>query len=181
MNAERLLAHFERISEAQDAVARLRRFILDLAVRGKLVEQDPEDEPAGELLLQLEQSRTKSNAKGTRVNRGSHLSSMAEPRHSIPDNWMWAPIGMIFYYDAGIKTEPNILDQNSWLLELEDLEKDTGRLLTRSTVSDRKPHSTKSKFQANDILYGKLRPYLNKVFVADRAGYSSTGASRQVV
>jgi type I restriction enzyme S subunit len=38
MNAERLLAHFERISEAPDAIARLRRFILDLAVRGKLVE-----------------------------------------------------------------------------------------------------------------------------------------------
>jgi type I restriction enzyme S subunit len=174
MNAERLLAHFERISEAPDALARLRRFILDLAVRGKLVEQDAEDEPAGELLLQFQQSRRKSHAKGTRENRGSQLSSMAEPRHSIPDNWMWAPIGMIFYYDAGTKTEPKILEQNSWLLELEDLEKDTGRLLTRSTVSDRKPQSTKSKFQANDILYGKLRPYLNKVFVADRAGYSST-------
>ena len=39
MNAERLLAHFERISEAPDAITRLRRFILDLAVRGKLVEQ----------------------------------------------------------------------------------------------------------------------------------------------
>jgi len=51
MNAERLLAHFERISEAPDAIARLRRFILDLAVRGKLVEQDPEDEPAEELLI----------------------------------------------------------------------------------------------------------------------------------
>ena len=38
MNAERLLAQFERISEAPDAIARLRRFILDLAVRGKLVE-----------------------------------------------------------------------------------------------------------------------------------------------
>ena len=174
MNADRLLAHFERISEAPDAIARLRRFILDLAVRGKLVEQDAEDEPAGELLLQFQQSRRKSHAKGTRENRGSQLSSMPEPRHSIPDNWMWAPIGMIFYYDAGTKTEPKILEQNSWLLELEDLEKDTGRLLTRSTVSDRKPQSTKSKFQANDILYGKLRPYLNKVFVADRAGYSST-------
>jgi type I restriction enzyme S subunit len=50
MNAERLLAQFKRISEAPDAIARLRRFILDLAVRGKLVEQDPEDEPAEELL-----------------------------------------------------------------------------------------------------------------------------------
>lgn len=40
MNAERLLQHFERIAESPDAPARLRRFVLDLAVRGKLVEQD---------------------------------------------------------------------------------------------------------------------------------------------
>ena len=53
MNAERLLAQFERISEAPDAIARLRRFILDLAVRGKLVEQDPEEEPAEELLKRI--------------------------------------------------------------------------------------------------------------------------------
>ena len=50
MNADRLLAHYERIADAPDAVPRLRRFILDLAVRGKLVEQDPNDEPASELL-----------------------------------------------------------------------------------------------------------------------------------
>jgi len=53
MNAERLLAQFERISEAPDAIPRLRRFILDLAVRGKLVEQDPEDEPAEMLLARI--------------------------------------------------------------------------------------------------------------------------------
>ena len=40
MNAERLLAHYEQIADAPDAIARLRRFILDLAVRGKLVPQD---------------------------------------------------------------------------------------------------------------------------------------------
>jgi type I restriction enzyme S subunit len=51
MNAEQLLAHFERISEAPDAISRLRRFVLDLAVRGKLVDQDPEDESAEELLI----------------------------------------------------------------------------------------------------------------------------------
>ncbi len=59
MNADILLQHFNRISEAPDAVARLRRFILDLAVRGKLVEQDPNDEPAAELLkrIQVEKAR----------------------------------------------------------------------------------------------------------------------------
>ena len=53
MNAEHLLTHFDRLTDAPDAIPRLRRFILDLAVRGKLVEQDPEDEPAGELLRRI--------------------------------------------------------------------------------------------------------------------------------
>ena len=53
MSAEILLTHFDRISEMPDAVPRLRRFILDLAVRGKLVQQDPDDEPAWELLKRI--------------------------------------------------------------------------------------------------------------------------------
>ena len=53
MNAEHLLTHFDRIADAPDAVPRLRRFILDLAVRGKLVEQDSNDEPAAELLKRI--------------------------------------------------------------------------------------------------------------------------------
>ena len=54
MNAEQLLQHFDRLSEAPDAIPSLRRFILDLAVRGKLVEQDPNDEPAAELLKRIQ-------------------------------------------------------------------------------------------------------------------------------
>lgn len=46
MNPERLLQNFDRLIDTPDAVPHLRRFILDLAVRGKLVEQNPEDEPA---------------------------------------------------------------------------------------------------------------------------------------
>lgn len=46
MTPDRLLALFDRVSEAPDAVPKLRRFVLNLAVRGKLVEQDPKDEPA---------------------------------------------------------------------------------------------------------------------------------------
>ena len=57
MNPERLLQHFDEISEAPDAVPCLRRFILDLAVRGKLVAQDPADEPASVLLDRIRTSR----------------------------------------------------------------------------------------------------------------------------
>jgi len=53
MNAERLLAHYHEIADAPHAIARLRRFILDLAVRGKLVPQAQNDEPASELLKRI--------------------------------------------------------------------------------------------------------------------------------
>jgi type I restriction enzyme S subunit len=59
MNAELLLAHYEQIADAPDAVARLRRFILDLAVRGKLVAQDAKDEPAAELLKRIAEEKTR--------------------------------------------------------------------------------------------------------------------------
>lgn len=57
MNAERLLAHYEQIADAPDAIPRLRRFVLDLAVRGKLVPQDPNHEPASVLMEQIEAER----------------------------------------------------------------------------------------------------------------------------
>jgi type I restriction enzyme, S subunit len=69
MNPAQLLAHFNRISEAPDAIPRLRRFILDLAVTGRLVQQDPKDEPA---ITLLGQKRGFNNAEGssTLVPRG---------------------------------------------------------------------------------------------------------------
>ena len=66
------------------------------------------------------------------------------------------------------------MQPESWLLELEDIEKDTSRLVTRLTVSNRKPKSTKNKFKQGQVLYGKLRPYLNKIIIADKDGYCST-------
>ena len=53
MSAHRVLAHFKRFASAPGALTRLRHFVLDLAVRGKLVEQDPSDEPAAELLKRI--------------------------------------------------------------------------------------------------------------------------------
>ena len=66
MNAEQLLTHFDHIADAPDAIPRLRRFILDLAVRGKLVEQDPGDEPASELLKRIVAEKTRLGKAGER-------------------------------------------------------------------------------------------------------------------
>ncbi|MDQ8196340.1 hypothetical protein QEH59_18030 [Coraliomargarita sp. SDUM461004] len=61
INHPQLLQHFAEVAEAPDAIPRLRRFILDLAVRGKLVEQDPNDEPASKLIkrIKMEQATRK--------------------------------------------------------------------------------------------------------------------------
>ena len=55
---------------------------------------------------------------------------------------------------------------------LEHIEKDTGRLT--DTVGEESILTVKNKFEKGDILYGKLRPYLNKVTLAKRGGVCST-------
>lgn len=96
MNAEHLLQHFERISEAPDAILRLRRFILDLAVRGKLVEHDPNDEPATELLkrIQAEKARLMKDGK---LRKQKHLRAVGkdEVPSISPSNWKWERLGTL--------------------------------------------------------------------------------------
>jgi type I restriction enzyme S subunit len=90
MNAERLLAHFERISEAPDAIARLRRFILDLAVRGKLVEQDPEDESADDLLKEIQ-----ARFRRLRIAKMLVPLETKEIPFALPGRWRWTRLGVI--------------------------------------------------------------------------------------
>jgi type I restriction enzyme, S subunit len=78
-----------------------------------------------------------------------------------------ARVGEILDCDAGIKLDPKELVHDRWLLELEDMEKDTSTILARLRVRDRNSQSTESEFAIGDILYRKLRPYLNEVVVAD--------------
>jgi type I restriction enzyme S subunit len=99
MNAERLMAHFERISEAPDAIARLRRFILDLAVRGKLVEQDPEDESAVEMLKAI--SLDSLQSKGRRTTAAVCSGIAIEGSLKVPGSWVWTLLGGIGDWGSG--------------------------------------------------------------------------------
>ncbi len=57
---------------------------------------------------------------------------------------------------------------------LEHIEGHTGRILPHDETAGRELKSTKHTFHKNEILYGKLRPYLNKVHLAVRSGICST-------
>jgi type I restriction enzyme S subunit len=94
MNAERLLQHYEQIADAPHAIARLRRFILDLAVRGKLVPQDPADEPASELLKRIAEEKARL-LKAGEIRTPKPLSAVVYSPFSIPSNWTWSQIAEI--------------------------------------------------------------------------------------
>lgn len=61
-----------------------------------------------------------------------------------------------------------------WLLNLDQIEAGTGRVLNKERVQEDRIGSSTHAFEAGTVLYSKLRPYLNKVVVADEAGYATT-------
>ena len=71
MRPRDFIAHFDTIAEAPNGIARLREFVLRLAVRGRLVPQAPDDEPAGSLLRRLKAGRKRPLAD----------EIIAKPRH----------------------------------------------------------------------------------------------------
>ena len=162
-----------KVTDSLDQIGQLRRTILNLAVRGKLVDQDPNDEPASDMLKRIALERVRLIHSGV-LRKRKALPTIQTLPMDVPENWECVELGELFIYDAGIKRNPSTLNPTWWLLELEDIEKHSGRLLARRMVSSRSSKSTKSEFQKGDILLGKLRPYLNKVLVADADGYSTT-------
>lgn len=79
MNSQQLLKHFDRLAEAPDAVPRLRRFILDLAVRGKLVEQDVNREVCNFI---------------------PEIIPASLPL-DVPRSWRWTEFGMVGHISGG--------------------------------------------------------------------------------
>lgn len=155
-------------------VKKLRELILELAVRGKLVPQDPNDEPAS-LLLERIAAEKAQLVKEKKIKKPKALPPINDSKpFQIPNNWGWSQLGFLTNYGVCDKLEPKDASPSTWVLELEDVEKYTSRLLKKVRFEERVFKSTKNSFQKNDVIYGKLRPYLDKVLVADEDGACTT-------
>ncbi|MGY3942200.1 restriction endonuclease subunit S [Aeromonas tecta] len=156
-------------------IKKLRELILELAVRGKLVPQDPSDEPASVLLERIAAEKSQLVKEG-KIKKPKALPEISEEEKSfeLPRTWSWVRLNDITDYNGRPNIEPDNIKGDVWLLDLEDIEKDTSKLLYRAFYEERESKSNKSTFKCGDVLYGKLRPYLNKVIIADLDGVCTT-------
>lgn len=169
----------------------LKNSILQWAIQGKLVPQDPNDEPASVLLDKIRQEKErlikekkiKRDKNASIIYRGEDNSYYEkilatgevkcideEIPFEVPKGWEWCRLGEISTYaQTKRKINASNADTQLWGLDLEDIEKG-GRLLNIKTVGERKAIGDKTVFNRGDILYSKLRPYLLKILVAPEGG-----------
>lgn len=148
--------------------------LLQAAIEGKLTQQDAaKDGNASDLLADIESEKQRL-IKAGEIKRQKTLPPITEEEKpfDIPDNWAWVRLGDISDYGQGRQTKPENISSKSLIIEMEDIEKETFKLLAKNY--DRKPKSSKNYFKSGDVLYGKLRPYLKKIIVVDEDGYCST-------
>ena len=92
----------------------------------------------------------------------------------IPQSWCWVRLGSIIDFSKSNSVKPNEIAPEAWVLDLEDIEKDSGLLLAKKRMKDIQSKSDKHIFYSGNVLYSKLRPYLNKVIIADENGYCTS-------
>ena len=167
--------------------------ILDLAIRGKLVPQDPNDEPVSGLLERIraekeeliKQGKIKRDKKASIIFRGEDNSYYQQTGtlienindwnlDDIPINWELCCLGEICDYGNCVNVDTRDIDEEAWVLDLEDIEKDSGKVIHKTRKYERDSSSTKHLFKKGQVLYSKLRPYLNKVVLADEKGFCTS-------
>jgi type I restriction enzyme, S subunit len=151
---EELLEPLSRVQErlgnlTHDFPEQFKAAVLQKAIQGKLVPQR-DDEPAVEQIGEAPE----------------------EAPFEIPAKWKWCKLGEIADYGSTSQIMGTAVQSKDWLLDLEDIEKNTGRLIRKKRGASSK--SNKNSFHAGNVLWGKLRPYLNKVLIADEDGFCTT-------
>lgn len=166
---------FELIAEAPDAPTRMRELILESALSGSLDLQNDNDESADALYQRIADTFRKLEQEKS-IRKRKALKPLGET-DSLPrtaPHWRLVRLGEVVDYGSAAKVESDNIPNDAWLLDLEDIEKTTSKLLKKKPFSESPSKSTKSSFSKGDVLYGKLRPYLDKVLVADDDGFCTT-------
>lgn len=152
-----LFGHLDALKTRLDRIPQLlkdfRQKVLTQAVTGKLTEE-------------WREGRELENEYDP-----DFLANMRDTTIEIPDLWYWLPFECI----ATIKS--NLVDPNKYLeyplIAPDNIQSETGLLISKPLVSDIMPISSKHIFEKGSIVYSKIRPYLSKLVIADFDGLCS--------
>ena len=167
----------------------LKKSILQYAVQGKLVPQDPADEPASVLLEHI-RAEKEQLIKAGKIKRDKHESVIFRRDNSyyekvdgierciddelpfeIPENWEWVRFFSIVEIATNLVSPERYFDYMH--IAPDNIEKSTGTLLECRTVAQDKVSSPNHLFFKGQILYSKIRPLLRKAVIAPFDGLCS--------
>lgn len=171
-NWQRVAQHFDLLLDRPEAIDALEQTLLQLAVRGLLVPQDPTDEPASALLQKIRAEKDRLIATG-QIKRDKPLPPITdeEKPFELPVGWEWVRFGQIASIASNLVPPTLHLDKRQ--VAPDCIEKGTGRLLQKRTVAEAEIISPNHLFKPGQILYSKIRPSLSKAVLVDFGGLCS--------
>lgn len=112
-NWARISQHFDTLFTTEASIDALKQTILQLAVMGKLVPQDPNDEPASELLKRIEQEKALLVKEG-KIKKQKPLPPIndEEKPFELPKGWEWCRLGHCIHLISGQHLKPNEYTEN---------------------------------------------------------------------
>ena len=165
MSAHLLIEHFHLLAAGPGGVPKLRELILNLAVRGKLVPQDPSDEPASELLKRVQAEKARLVAEG-KIKKDKPLPEIGEGEipYELPQGWQWSRMADISR-DWGQKTPNNTFSY----IDVSAINNSTGIIEAPSVVMPADaPSRARKLVEVGTVIYSTVRPYLLNIAVIDR-------------
>ena len=163
---------------------KLRNSILQMAVQGKLVPQDPNDEPASVLLERIrkekeqliKEGKIKKNKKESCIFRGAdnlHYEQIGkevrciedEVPFEIPESWEWVRLSSVVYNHGQTKPEEDFC-----YIDIGSVDNQHQKLSAVETIipPEKAPSRARKIICKDDIIYSTVRPYLHNMCIIDR-------------
>lgn len=161
---QRIAQHFDTLFTTEHSIDQLKQTILQLAVMGKLVPQDPNDEPASELLKRIVAKKDKLVKEG-KIKKQKSLPSLSESEKPfpLPTGWEWCHLAdLITHMDAGwspaCPPTPSP-DENTWgVLKTTAVQTLEYRAFENKVLSETKQPRPEYEVNIGDILVTRAGP-----------------------
>lgn len=160
-NWARISEHFDTLFTTEASIDALKQTILQLAVMGKLVPQDPNDEPASELLKRISQEKAQL-VKDGKIKKQKPLPPISdeEKPFELPEGWEWCKFGLISEFINGDRGS-NYPNKNEYVvhgipwINTGHIEKDgTLSITDMNFITEKKFNELRSgKIQSGDLVY----------------------------